>query len=38
MSGKYVGNRPIILKRSQWEDKSAIGGKSKIQEGKFVKK
>ena len=26
MNGKYVGNRPIKLKRSEWQEKSAIGG------------
>lgn len=26
MNGKYVGNRPIRLKKSDWQDKSAIGG------------
>ena len=31
MQGKYVGNRPVRLKRSQWQDKAAIGGKSKLE-------
>jgi hypothetical protein len=24
MQGKYVGNRPITLKKSDWKDKGAI--------------
>ena len=28
MQGKYVGNRPITLKRSDWQKKSALNQKS----------
>lgn len=31
MQGKYVGNRPIRLKRSEWQDKSAPQKHSKKQ-------
>ena len=24
MQGKYVGNRPITMKRSQWQNKAAV--------------
>lgn len=30
MNGKYVGNRPIKLKRSKWSDRSFFGGKSTL--------
>ena len=33
MNGKYVGNRPIRLKKSDWQDKSAIGGTGGGQSG-----
>ena len=38
MNGKYVGNRPIKIKRSTWKDRSLVYGKSKIQTVKFKKK
>ena len=38
MNGKYVGNRPIILKKSTWKDRSVLFSKSKIKEAKFIKK
>jgi len=38
MNGKYVGNRPIQLKRSTWKDRSILFSKSKIKEAKFIKK
>jgi RNA recognition motif-containing protein len=38
MNGKYVGNRPIRLKRSTWKDRSVMYSKSKMQEAVFVKK
>lgn len=38
MNGKYVGNRPIRLKRSTWKDRSVMYSTSKMQEAVFVKK
>mmetsp|Transcript_4094 Transcript_4094/g.3976 ORF Transcript_4094/g.3976 Transcript_4094/m.3976 type:complete len:131 (-) Transcript_4094:2-394(-) len=38
MQGKYVGNRPVRLKRSQWQEKSASGGKYKLKPDEFIKK
>ena len=38
MNGQYVGNRPIILKKSTWKDRSVLFSKSKIKEAKFIKK
>ena len=38
MNGKYVGNRPIRIKRSTWKDRSVMYSKSKMQEAVFLKK
>lgn len=38
MNGKYVGNRPIKLKRSNWKDRSVLYTKSKVKSVKFKKK
>ena len=38
MNGKYVGNRPIRLKRSTWKDRSVMYSTSKMPEAVFVKK
>lgn len=38
MNGKYIGNRPIRLKRSTWKDRSVMYSTSKMQEAVFVKK
>lgn len=38
MNGKYVGNRPIKIKRSTWKDRSILYSKSKIETVKFKKK
>jgi RNA recognition motif-containing protein len=37
MNGKYVGNRPIRMKRSTWKDRSIINKKSKVDVVKFKK-
>lgn len=37
MHGKYVGNRPIRLKKSTWKDRSILFNKSKIETVKFKK-
>ena len=38
MNGKYVGNRPIRIKRSTWKDRSVMFSKSKVQDAVFLKK
>ena len=38
MNGKYVGNRPIRIKRSTWKDRSVMYSKSKVQDAVFLKK
>ncbi len=38
MNGKYVGNRPIRIKRSTWKDRSVMYSKSKMPEAVFLKK
>lgn len=38
MNGKYVGNRPIRLKRSTWKDRSVKYSTSKMAEAVFIKK
>lgn len=38
MNGKYVGNRPIKIKRSTWKDRSLMYSKSKVLTVKFKKK
>ena len=38
MNGKYVGNRPIRLKRSTWKDRSVKYSTSKMTEAVFIKK
>ena len=38
MNGKYVGNRPIRIKRSTWKDRSVMYSKSKMQDAVFLKK
>ena len=38
MNGKYVGNRPIRIKRSTWKDRSVMFSKSKVQDSVFLKK
>ena len=38
MNGKYVGNRPIRLKRSTWKDRSVMYSTSKMQDAVFIKK
>lgn len=38
MNGKYVGNRPIRLKRSDWKERSQLLNKSKLENVKFMKK
>ena len=38
MNGKYVGNRPIRLKRSTWKDRSVMYSTSKMPDAVFVKK
>jgi RNA recognition motif-containing protein len=38
MNGKYVGNRPIKIKRSTWKDRSVMYSKSKMQDATFLKK
>ena len=38
MNGKYVGNRPIRIKRSTWKDRSVLFSKSKVQDAVFLKK
>lgn len=35
MNGKYVGNRPIRMKRSTWKDRSLLNSKSKVETVKF---
>lgn len=37
MNGKYVGNRPIRLKRSNWKDRSLMNSKSVVEITKFKK-
>lgn len=37
MHGKYVGNRPIRLKKSSWKERSILFNKSKIETVKFKK-
>jgi RNA recognition motif-containing protein len=37
MNGKYVGNRPIRLKRSTWKERCLINSNSKIENSKFIK-
>jgi RNA recognition motif-containing protein len=37
MNGKYVGNRPIRLKRSTWKDRCLFDSKSKVENVKFKK-
>jgi RNA recognition motif-containing protein len=37
MNGKYVGNRPIRLKRSTWKDRNIENSNSKIEHVKFKK-
>ena len=38
MKGKYVGNRPIRLKRSTWKDRSVMYSTSKMPDAVFLKK
>ena len=38
MNGKYVGNRPIRLKRSTWKDRSVMYSTSKMPDAVFIKK
>lgn len=38
MDGKYVGNRPIKLKRSTWKDRSVLYSKSKVNNVTCIKK
>ena len=38
MNGKYVGNRPIKIKRSNWKDRSLMYSKSKVLTVKFKRK
>eukprot|EP01022_Parablepharisma_sp_SALTPOND_P016681 TRINITY_DN2500_c0_g2_i1.p3 TRINITY_DN2500_c0_g2~~TRINITY_DN2500_c0_g2_i1.p3 ORF type:complete len:199 (-),score=24.10 TRINITY_DN2500_c0_g2_i1:3289-3885(-) len=38
MDGKYVGNRPVKLSKSNWKDRALVGGKSQVQQAKFKKK
>ena len=38
MNGKYVGNRPIRLKRSTWKDRSVMYSTSKMADAVFIKK
>ncbi len=38
MDGKYIGNRPVKLSRSKWQERSLVGGKTKIPEAKYKKK
>ena len=38
MNGKYVGNRPIRIKRSTWKYRSVMFSKSKVQDAVFLKK
>ena len=38
MNGKYVGNRPIRIKRSTWKDRSVMYSKSKVPDAIFLKK
>lgn len=38
MNGKYVGNRPITLKRSKWKDRSILYNKSHLEGIKFLLK
>ena len=38
MNGKYVGNRPIRLKRSTWKDRSVKYSTSKMPDAVFIKK
>lgn len=37
MHGKYVGNRPIRLKKSDWKDRSLTFSKSQVENVKFIK-
>ena len=37
MNGKYVGNRPIQMKRSKWKDRSILYNNSKVEGVKFKK-
>ena len=37
MNGKYVGNRPIRLKKSNWKDRNIENSKSKLEHVKFKK-
>ena len=38
MNGKYVGNRPLLLKRSTWKERSLKFSKSKVKPIKFIRK
>ncbi len=39
MQGKYVGNRPVRLKKSDWQNKSAFGGgKNNLLDNKLLGK
>ena len=38
MDGKYVGNRPVKLSKSKWQDRSLVGGKTLVPDAKFKKK
>ena len=38
MNGKYVGNRPLMLKRSTWKERSLKFSKSKVKPIKFIRK
>ena len=37
MHGKYVGNRPIRLKKSTWKDRSLLHNKCKVDTVKYKK-
>jgi len=37
MNGKYVGNRPVRLKRSTWKDRAVDNANSKLTECRFKK-
>ena len=37
MNGKYVGNRPVRLKKSNWKDRNIENSKSKLEHVKFKK-
>jgi len=38
MNGKYIGNRPCKIRRSEWKDRSVAGDEAKVLSKELAKK